>query len=537
MTAAPTETDVLVVGGGMGGIYAVKRFRDAGHSVVALEAAAGLGGVWYHNAYPGARVDVESVYYCYHFDPELFREWRWTERFSAQPELLAYLNHVADRYDVRRHYRMSTRLTGARWDPATDRWLAATSAGEEIAARYLVMATGQYSTTKLPNIPGLEDFAGEIVQSSAYRPVGIDDRRVAVIGTGSSGVQVATAVSATAAHTYVIQRTPSWIIPAYNGPSTPEDFAAVDDRVAEVFEALLGTSGGASLDRESLGRSTDFTPEERDEIMERRWAENPVRIFFAFSDIATSADGAEIMADFVRKKVRQIILDPEVAEALLAVPYPIGTRRIVREMGYFDALNRDDVTLVDVRTDPIDRITPAGMRLASGREIELDTIVLALGFDVYFGALRDAPLRDADGRDLLEKWARGPRTYLGTMTHGYPNLFLITGPGSPSILTNMNVHNVQHIDFVAELVAFAEAQGATRIEPTVEAEDAWTAHVAEAAVGTPRASDDGFMVQVLDDGTKVVLPYVAGLDVFTRECRAVAAAGFEGFELSGGSTG
>ncbi len=531
--SAATAYDVIVVGAGLGGLYGVHRFRRQGLSVLGLEGAPDLGGVWYHNAYPGARVDVESAYYCYYFDPELYREWRWRERYATQADLLAYLNHVADRYDLRRHYLFGTWMTGGVWDPERDRWVVTTSTGRTFTTRFLVMATGQLSKPRKPAFPGLDEFTGEWCQTSQWRPVAISGKRVGVIGTGSSGVQSVTAISKEAAHTHVFQRTAHYVIPARNRPADEEEHRQIADDVRTVWRELLDSPGGA-LYPPPVGMAGDFTAARRWAILEERWAYGGPAAVTAFTDWETDPTTNAMVAGFVREKTRERIIDPVLADKLICTSYPIGGRRIVFDTGYYECFNEDNVSLIDVRDDPIERITPTGIRLRSGAHTELDTIVFAIGFESFTAALDHAGIRNEHGRRLGEAWARGPRTFLGLKTAGFPNLFIATGPGSPSVLTaNLNLANVQQMDFIGDLVAHMDEHGHQRVEATPRAEEAWSAHAASTGRTSLRRLYDDYLVHIDEgDGSRTLMPYAGGVHNYVERCAEVAARGYEGFRFN-----
>jgi cation diffusion facilitator CzcD-associated flavoprotein CzcO len=523
---------VIVIGAGMGGVYAVHRLTSQGLSVLGIESAPEVGGVWYHNAYPGARVDLESHYYCYLFDEDLYREWRWSERYAAQPELLRYLKHVADRFGVRRHFRFGTSVVGARWDEDGRRWVVRTDAGDVVTGRFLVSTTGQLSKAREPAFPGLGTFRGRWVQTSHWPQDGVDLRgkKVGIIGTGSSGVQASTAIAAEADRLVVFQRTPNYSVPAHNGPADRALHAELSRDLASVRGKVAAAPAG-NLTPGYVGRAADFSPKRRRELLDERWAFGGQPLLALFSDQGTDLEANRIVGDYVRAKVREIVKDPEVAERVVPDAYPIGTRRLCVDTGYYEIFNQDNVTLADVRSDPIRRITPAGIETKDA-SYDLDVIVFALGFEAFTGALDGANVRDAAGEAVSARWRRGPETYLGLMTVGFPNLFLITGPGSPSVLANMNVHNVQHLDFVGDLIDHARERGAERIEPTRRAQDEWTAHAAEVAAPLIRRQVDNYMVHVnKDDGSRVFIPYGGGFHQYVRRCDEVAAAGFRGFDL------
>jgi cation diffusion facilitator CzcD-associated flavoprotein CzcO len=515
----------------MGGIYAVHRFAEQGLSVLGFEAAADVGGVWYHNRYPGARVDVEGFYYCYFFDPQLYQEWEWSERYPSQAEILGYLNHVADRYELRQHFRFNTWVTDAVWDPDRNRYTVTTDSGESYTARYLVMTTGQLSKPRKPAFDGLDDFDGEWVQTSVWpdRHVELAGKRVGVIGTGSSGVQAVSEIAKTAAELVVFQRTANYSVPARNGPMDRDKYRSHAAQVEETWQEVVGNAAGSVMPMWA-GPIADFDDQERARLLEERWEYGGHTMNAVFSDQGTSMEANTVVADFVRSKIRQIVEDPAVAEKLLPVEYPIGSRRLCVDTGYYDTFNRDNVTLVDVKADPIQRITPDGIATRD-RHHPLDVIVFALGFNAFTGALDNIRIRNEHGRHPTDNWKRGPHTYLGLMTVDFPNLFIVTGPGSPSVLANMIVANVQHIDFIAECFAHMADRGFTRVEPLESAQSEWTAHVAEVSNKLLRLNVENYMVHVNEDGSRVFMPYAGGMGVYARRCNEVIANGFEGFEF------
>ncbi len=535
MGGAPGEDafDVVVVGAGMGGIYGIHRFRQQGLSVLGIEGAPDVGGVWYHNAYPGARVDVESEYYCYMFDRELYVDWKWKERYASQPEILAYLNHVADRFDVRRHICFNTWVTGARWSPAENRWFVQTDDGRTRTSRYLVMASGQLSKARDPDFAGLADFHGEWYQTSHWprQQVDLIGKRVAVIGTGSSGVQAITAIAPQVEHLHVFQRTPNYSAPAHNRPTDAERFDRLAVRLDTAWGEVLRAPAG-NLFPPTAGPAGSYTAEEQQKLLEQRWAFGGQPMLSTFSDQGVDAGVNAVVSEFVRSKIRQKIDDPAVAAKLLPDAYPIGVRRMCVDTGYYETFNRDNVTLVSLRDEPIERLTATGIQTRD-RHVELDVIVFAIGFEAFTGALDVADLRNEEDERPQDGWRRGPRTYFGLMTGGFPNLFLITGPGSPSVLANMNAANVQHLDFVAELIAHADARGARRVEPREEAIEAWTAQSAAAAANLIRRQVDNYMVHVnRDDGSRVFIPYAGGFGDYVTRIAAEAASGYPGLCFS-----
>lgn len=535
MRGPTRDYDVIVVGAGFGGLYGVHRFSTQGLSVLGIEGAGGVGGVWYHNRYPGARVDVESLVYCYYFSDELYREWKWSERYASQPELMRYLNHVADRFDIRRHFVFNTWVTGAAWHPESARYQVTTSTGLAATCRFLVMATGQLSAPRQPPFPGLDDFQGEWVQTSRWpeRHVQLDGRRIAVIGTGSSGVQTITEVAKVAKHLYVFLRSPNYSAPAHNGPLDEAVWREIGSRVSqERTESMLSPGGGGRM---QLGTKPagDFTPDQQRAQLEAAWARGGYNMAFVFSDQMQNASTNALVAEFMRNKVRSIVADPVIAEKLCPFDHPLGTRRICVDTGYYEAYNQPHVTLVDLRElGEIERITPTGIKLTGGRYYDVDLIIFALGFHAFVGSLNRANIRNEKGEQPTDRWTRGPRTLLGITTVGFPNLFFPTGPGSPSVLANMALENEYHIDWIADCIAYMDRHGYTTIEPTEEGEARWTAHVAEVAENLWRRQIKNYMVHVNDDGTRVFMPYVGGMDRYAKQANAMAERGYEGFRLA-----
>jgi cation diffusion facilitator CzcD-associated flavoprotein CzcO len=391
------------------------------------------------------------------------------------------------------------------------------------------MCTGQLSAPRQPDFPGLEDFAGEWVQTSRWRPVAIEGRRVGVIGTGSSGVQTITAVAPLAEHLHVFQRTAHYSVPARNRLADEDRYQRIADKVPDVWDEILRTPGGLTLPP-VFGKAADYSPEQQQAILEERWAFGGQVILATFADQATNAESNRLVVDFVRRKSRERIADPALAGKLLRYSYPIGTRRICIDTGYYEVFNRPNVTLVDVREDPIERITPTGIRLRSGEQAELDTIIFALGFRAFTGALDAAGIVNGHGVRPSEHWARGPRTYLGLTTVEFPNLFLPTGPGSPSVLANMNMGNVVHLDFVADLIGHMDQHGYATVEPTPAAVESWCDYVAGFAASLLRLRHDNYMVHVnADDGSRVFMPFAGGMGTYVERLREVAASGYRGF--------
>ena len=469
------EIDVLVVGAGFAGLYLLHRLSKLGLAVRAFEAGGGVGGTWYWNRYPGARCDVESMQYSFGFSEELQQNWQWSELFSAQPEILSYANHVADRFDLRRFITLNARVNTAIFDEASARWRVHTSTGETVIACYVVMATGCLSTGRVPDFPGIETFEGRTFHTGEWphEPVDFAGRRVAVIGTGSSAIQAIPIIAEQAAHVTVFQRTPNYSIPSRNGPMTCEYETEWKTEYAVRRETARHTRNGILYDLNDKS-ALDDTPEQRERTYAERWQKGGVRFMAAYNDLALNQASNDTAADFVRARIREIVKDWAVAELLCPKDYPIGTKRICVDTNFFAAFNRPNVGLVDVRNEAIQAITPAGVR-QGGRDYAVDDIVFATGFDAMTGTLTRVEIRGRNGQTLAAKWEAGPRTYLGLMTAGFPNLFMITGPGSPSVLSNMIVSIEQHVDWIADCLAEMRKRDLGCIEPTAEAEEAWVA--------------------------------------------------------------
>ena len=531
-TGEKTDFDAVVVGAGFAGIYALYRLRAMGLSVQGLEAAEDVGGTWYWNRYPGARCDVESLSYSYSFSRELESEWLWTERYASQEEILRYLQHVVARFQLRPLIRFGTRLAKATLEDCGARWQLRTAAGESLTARFLIMATGCLSEPRLPAIPGLEEFRGRLYQTSRWphEPVDFTGQRVAVIGTGSSGIQSIPRIAVQAQHLTVFQRTPNFSVPAHNAPLDPIARQAVMDSYPQ-FRKTLRESATSLMADEPLPAAMDLSPEERERRYQAAWQQGGIRLLFCISDTVVSKPANDTLAAFVRDRIRDIVKDPAVAERLMPRDYPLGTKRLCVDTDYFATYNRPNVTLVDLRSTPILKATAHGLS-TSVAEFPVDSIVFATGFDAMTGALLAIDIRGRDGRRLAEEWREGPRAYLGLAAAGFPNLFMITGPGSPSVLSNMVISIEQHVDFIADLVAAMRTRGAISIEAQPAAQEAWVAHVAEAASQTlfPHANS-WYMGANIPGKPRVFLPYVGGVGPYRQKCEAVAAAGYEGFEV------
>ncbi|MDP3747895.1 MAG: NAD(P)/FAD-dependent oxidoreductase [Phenylobacterium sp.] len=541
MSATPSSdthslgtVDAVVVGAGFSGLYMLHKLRELGLSARLFEAASGVGGTWWWNRYPGARVDIESMEYSYSFSEELEAEWEWSERYATQPELLAYLDHVAERFDLKRDIQFDTRVTAASFDETVNRWMVETDRGHRVSARYCVMATGCLSVANVPDFPGLESFTGKTYQTGCWPHEGVDftGQRVGVIGTGSSAIQSIPRIAEQAAHLYVFQRTPNFSVPAHNGPFDPAFLADWKANRAQYRrEGRENGFGIRALDT-SEQLAVETPPEERQRIYEDRWARGGFSLVGAFADLIFDPAANATAAEFVGSKIREIVKDPQVAEALFPKSYPIATKRLCVDTDYYATFNRDNVTLVAVAAAPIEAVTSAGLRTTDA-EYELDSIVFAIGFDAMTGALNSIDIRGRGGVALKDRWAEGPRTYLGLMVAGFPNLFIVTGPGSPSVLCNMAVAIEQHVGWIADCIAHLSGGQLAAIEATDEAQDAWVAHVNEVAEMTLYPLANSWYIGANVPGKPhVFMPYIGGFPAYREKCEQVAAGGYEGFALS-----
>jgi cyclohexanone monooxygenase len=533
-SADQDNVDVVIVGAGFSGLYMLHRLRGLGLSARVYEAGDGVGGTWYWNRYPGARVDIESMEYCYSFSPELADEWAWSERYASQPELLRYLNHVADRFDLRRDIVLETRVTSAHFDEPEMRWKVTTDRGDRVSARFCVMATGCLSIPKPPDFPGIESFKGQTYSTSDWPLQGVDftGQRVGVIGTGSSGVQSIPEIARQAQHLYVFQRTPNYSVPAHNGPLDPALVADWKVNRERYREDARATGFGIRMVDASEQLALEASEAERRQAYEDRWARGGFSLVGAFADLVSDKAANDTVAGFVGEKIRSIVADPAVAERLTPKSYPLGTKRLCVDTGYYATFNRDNVTLVDLREEPIEAITEGGLRTAAA-DYHLDSLVFAIGFDAMTGALSGVDIRGRGGARLKDKWAEGPRTYLGLMVAGFPNLFTVTGPGSPSVLCNMAVAIEQHVDWIAGCIGYLFDRQLGAIEATTAAEDDWVAHVNEVADTTLFPQADSWYIGANVPGKpRVFMPYIGGFPTYRERCDEVAAKGYEGFALS-----
>lgn len=530
-----TDVDVVVVGAGFAGLYLLYRLRSLGFSAKVIESAGDVGGTWYWNRYPGARCDIESIDYSYSFDAELETEWQWSERYATQPEILRYLGHVADKHDLRRDIEFSTRVEAATWDSDASLWRIRTDRAGDIRCRFYVMATGCLSVPKTPDVPGYGRFGGEAYYTGRWPHEGVDfsGKRVAVIGTGSSAVQSIPIIAEQAAELTVFQRTPNFSRPAFNGPVRAEKKAKFDADPAAYREAARQSNAGVPQDLPML-RALQVPEAERLAKYEEAYASGDLLAFgVAYVDVGVNPAANETVCDFLRSKIRSIVRDAETAEALCPQNHFYGTKRPCIDTRYFETYNSPHVRLVDLRADPIRSITETGIDTAS-RSFDFDAIVFATGFDAMTGAIVGVDIVGREGLALADKWVEGPKTYLGLMTTGFPNFFTITGPGSPSVLSNMVVSIEQHVDWVSACLAHMREQGLAVIEPTPTAEAAWVQHVNDYADITlfPRANS-WYMGANVPGKPRVFLPYIGGVDRYRKACDEVVRRDYLGFAFDG----
>ena len=532
------DADVVVVGAGMSGLYALKVLRERGFHVVVLEKAPAVGGTWYWNRYPGARCDIPSLEYSFGFDPELEQEWEWTEHFASQPEIERYLNHIADRYDLRRDIRLSTGVRSATFDERSDTWVFETEAGEHLRSRFCVMATGGLSAPHRPDWPGLDTFAGTVVQTSLWPEEGVElaGKRIGIVGNGSSGVQAIPELARLAEHLTVFQRTPAFTWPSQNKPLTDEEQAEVKARYREVRAqqyasplATANTTGAviftfADPDRHIL----DSTPEEREAAL----AELGFSASRIWGDTARDLEANEMAVEMFREMVRRTVKDPEVAESLCP-DYPLGCKRPILDNGYFETFNLDHVDLVDLRKDPVVEVVPEGVRTEKGL-VELDVLIFATGFDAVSGALTRIDIRGRGGRLLREDWADGPRAFMGLGVAGYPNMLICIGPGSVGVLATYPPHIELQIGWISDLLCRMRDRGETSVEVEPDAEAAWCAHVEEAAQGSMFVAPtchSWYNGSNIEGKPRTFPIYLGGLDRYMAKAREIAQNDYEGFVL------
>ena len=528
------QFDAVIIGAGFAGMHMLWRLRQSGLKVRVLEEGDGVGGTWYWNRYPGARCDTESVEYSYGFDEDLQQEWSWTEKYSAQPEILRYANHVADRFELRKDIQFESRVTSCTYDDKRELWIIKTQRGDTFEAQFCITATGCLSAPNFPDIPGLKSFKGQLIHTGRYPKEGVDftGKKVAFVGTGATGIQAIPEIAKEADHLYVFQRTPNFALPARNGPIDQEEVRAIKARYKQHREEQRH-SWAAHRTTPPVGpKALEATPEEREKNFEERWIKGRQDLCVTYADIGLDEEANKTAADFVRKKIRSIVKDPKVAEMLCPTDHPLGAKRISLDTNYFDTYNRPNVTLVDIRKTPIEESTPTGLRTRH-RAFDIDILIFATGFDAVTGPLLRMDIRGKAGLKLNDVWAHGAKSYLGFMVVGFPNLFTITGPGSPSILANVIFSIDQHVDWIGDCIAYLRKNKIKTMEATEASQEAWVEHVAEVGSKTLFTKANNWYVGANIPGKpRVFLPYVGGLMNYRAKCEEIAAKGYEGFTLT-----
>lgn len=524
--------DVIIIGAGFAGLYALHRLRNMGFRCRVFEAGDGVGGTWYWNRYPGAACDIESLEYSYSFSEELEQDWVWTERFARQPEILAYINHVADRFDLRRDIQLETRVTSAVFDSNAARWVVTTNGGDVFSGRFLIMATGCLSVPKGVEYHGLDRFKGQSY-FTAYWPkdrVDFTGKRVAIVGTGSSAIQCAPIIAQEAAHLTVFQRTPNFSVPARNRPLTEDEQNAIKAKYRELRRKERNSNLGIDLVLAPETRaSAQVSEAERREEFERRWQAGGLYFYTSFVDLFVDQSANEELANFAREKIRAKVDDPKLAELLCPKDHPFGTKRICADTNYYETFNRDNVSLVDVRSNPILEITETGIRTQQ-EDLDFDCIVFATGFDAMTGAILNINIQGRNGLLLKDKWADGPKTYLGIMTSGFPNLFITTGPQSPSVLYNMVLGNEFHVEWISDCIEHMRRRVLDTVEPEDSAEENWVHTVNTIGDATLFTIANSWYVGANIPGKpRVIMPYLGGFKSYKEKCESVVANGYDGF--------
>ena len=527
----PRQLDVAIVGAGWSGMYMLYKCRQLGLSAKVFEKGPSVGGTWYWNRYPGLHCDVESVQYSFSFDKSLEQEWNWTERYASQPEILRYANHVADRFDLRKDIIFNALVSAARYDDATEQWTLTTDSVGSVQARFVVMATGCLTIPKDVNLPGMDDFKGEVYHTSRW-PHTMPDfagKQVGIIGTGSSGIQTIPIVAEQSGHLHIFQRTPSYSLPAHNRKLEPEFTESVKANYDELRETarhhLVGIPG------ETYAASVfDVDEATRERIFGECYdSGRPFALMVSFGDLLTSEAANKTAQDYLARRIRERVKDPALAEQLIPTDQFVGTRRLCIDTGYYETFNRSNVTLQNLARNPIDAVTATGIRLKDGTEIALDCLIFATGYDAMTGALLSMDIQGEGGVQLRERWAAGPRTMMGLMVEGFPNMFTVTGPGSPSVLSNMLVSIEQHVDWISDCLAYLQAQHKRKIKPTPEAQEHWVNHVNELANATlfPRGNT-WYMGANVPGKPRVFMPYL-GVGPYRALCDDIAKADYRGF--------
>lgn len=532
---AEDALDVLIIGAGFAGLYALHKVRDQmGLKAQAFDVASDVGGTWYWNRYPGARCDIESIHYSYSFSESLQQEWEWSEKFAAQPEILRYLNHVADRFDLRKDIQFNTRIISMVWDEDAQAWNVGFENGATVRARFVISGAGNLSVPKAPEFGGIEDFQGEVYQTGNWPHQGVDfsGKRVGIIGTGSTAIQAISVIAKEAASLTVFQRTPNFATPIGNGPADPAEIAEVKANYGAIRDASRNHFLGVPYN-EAQPSALAVSAEERRGTFDNRWDRGGFRLFIdSYQDILVDKAANDTIADYIRERIHGRVNDPAVAELLAPKGYAYGTKRPPLETDYYEAFNRDNVTLVDVKKAPIRTVTATGVETSAG-VYEFDVLILATGFDAMTGPLLAMGIVGRNGRRLEDKWADGPHTYLGISVNGFPNVFLITGPQSPSVLYNMPLAIEDHVDFATDAITYLQDNGLATIEPDAEAEEKWVAHANELAQATLLpGTDSWYMGANIPGKPRKCLVYLGGAPAYRQVCADVVADGYQGFVLA-----
>ena len=526
------DVDVVVVGAGFSGLYLLYRLRKAGFSTRVFERGGDVGGTWYWNRYPGARCDVESLQYSYSFDEQLQQDWYWPEKFSAQPDILAYANHVADRFNLKKDIEFNIEVKASRFDENLKTWKITTNTGEEIDAQYFIMATGCISTTQIPNIKGLSDYVGNTFHTGdwPHEEVDFSGQSIAVIGTGSSGIQSIPVLAKQAKKLTVFQRTPNYSIPSQNEPMTKKYERSWKDVYSERRKEMRYSAHGSLKDLNDVP-ALSVDEDQRQELYTKRWAIGGTGFLGSFNDLLTNADANYTAAEYVRQQIKRVVKDKETAEILCPRSYPIGTKRICIDTGYFETYNRENVNLVDISKKPIQRLVADGI-IVDDQLYAFDSIIFATGFDAMTGSIFNVDIKGRGGLALKEKWNAGPKTYLGLMSASFPNLFMITGPGSPSVKSSMIMSIEQHVDLVIETLLSMRRKGLSVVEPELEAENKWVDHVQEVANKTlfPQANS-WYMGANIPGKPRLFMPYIGGVGAYREICEEIVANNYRGFKF------
>ena len=535
-TTATAHYDAVVIGAGFAGMYMLKRLRDdLGMKTQVYERGSGVGGTWFWNRYPGARCDSESYVYCFSFDEDLLQEWNWSGKYPEQPEILSYLNHVADRFDLRSGIQFNTSVTAAHFNDDTGLWEVETDQGDRVTAQYVITAIGCISTGQIPQIPGLDSFEGEWHHTGAWPHEGVEfeGKRVAVVGTGSSGIQSIPVIARESEHVTVFQRTPQYTIPAQHGTVDQAFLQEVKANYSEILEEAKRTAAGFPYDASEVS-ALDVSEEERLETYERLWQKGGFHFMLgSYADIALDRRANDTASEFIRGKIREIVNDPETAEKLLPRDHPFASKRALIDTNYFDTYNRDNVDLVDIRHFPIEEITPTGLRTADGEEYEVDVIVFATGYDAMTGTFFRMDITGRNGSVLKEKWSGGPSTYLGLATTDFPNMFMITGPQSPSVLSNMPVSIEQHVEWISDFIEYLRERDIDVVDVDPQAEVDWVQHVNDIADQTMyMLADSWYLGANIPGKPRVFMPYAGGVGPYRERCDEIAENSYEGFVMS-----